>query len=96
MAKLTSRVIIFENKKTSIRLAEEEWDALSLICQKENIKRNNLLELINQTKNKEITLTNSVRLFSIIYFYNELIHLQNYDISAIQNPSITEAIHGIL
>lgn len=96
MAKLTSKVIIFENKKTSLRLAEEEWDALSFICQKENIKRNNLLELINSTKNKEITLTNSIRLFSIIYFYNELIVLQNYDTKNIKTLSISEAIHGIL
>ncbi len=96
MAKLTSKVIIFENKKTSLRLAEEEWEALSFICQKENIKRNNLLELINSTKNQEITLTNSIRLFSIIYFYNELILLQNYDSTNYKTLSISEAIHGIL
>ena len=95
MAKLTSKVIIFENKKTSLRLAEEEWDALSFICQKENIKRNNLLELINSTKNKEITLTNSIRLFSIIYYKNSIDNKTQFVDSEFYSP-IFEAIKGIV
>ena len=96
MIKLISKVITFENKKTCIRLTKDEWEALELICQQENIKRNSLLNLINQTKNQEITLTNSIRLFSTIYFYNELIRLTTYDITTTKAPSISEAISVIL
>ena len=94
MIKLISKVITFENKKTCIRLTKDE--SLELICQKENIKRNSLLNLINQTKNQEITLTNSIRLFSTIYFYHELIRLTTYDITTSSPPSISEAISVIL
>lgn len=96
MAKLQSKIIIFNNKKTSIRLATDEWDAIDYICKQENIKRNNLIELINSTKNQYLTLTSSIRLFNIIYFYSTLNRLQNYDITTIQSSSISEAIHGII
>lgn len=96
MANLQSKIIVFENKKTSIRLASDEWDAVEYICKHENIKRNQLIELINSSKSPYLTLTSSIRLFSIIYFYSTLQKLQNYDITAIQSSSISEAIHGII
>lgn len=97
MVTLTSKIIVIENKKTCLRLAEDEWEAIDIICKKENIKRNNLIELINQTKSKQMTLTSSIRVFSIIYFYNELIRPKISDNNnVIPPPSISEAIYGII
>ncbi len=94
MVNLTSKVLLLDNKKTSVRLANDEWDAINLISQKENIKRNCLIELINSTKSQNISLTSSIRLFSIIYFYTELLNLQKNNDTK-QLP-ITEAIHSII
>lgn len=69
MADILNRVVWVDNHKTSIRLARAEWDAFDIICQKENIKKNYLIELINARKNAKLGLTCSVRLFSLIYFY---------------------------
>jgi predicted DNA-binding ribbon-helix-helix protein len=93
---LISKIIVIEKKKTCLRLAEDEWEAIDIICKKENIKRNNLIELINKTKSQQITLTSSIRVFSIIYFYNELIHPKISDNNSIPPPSISEAIYGII
>ena len=94
MVNLINRVILLNNKKTSIRLSDDEWDALNIISQKENTKRNYLIELINSTKSEKISLTSSLRLFAIIYFYTELLNLQKSNHGK-QLP-ITEAIHGII
>ncbi len=94
LVNLISKVILLDNKKTTIRLANDEWEAINIISQKENIKRNYLIELINSTKSQNINLTSSIRLFSIIYFYTELLNLQK-NTSNKQLP-ITEAIHGII
>lgn len=46
-----------------MRLANAEWEAIDSICKRENIKRNNLLEMINARKDAKMGLTCSVRLF---------------------------------
>jgi len=99
MPELISRVISINDKKTSIRLASAEWEAFDIICQKENVARNHLLELLNNNKDKNLGLTNSVRLFSIIYFYHLLLEKekQTYSSSKIKPMSpIFEAIKSIL
>lgn len=99
MAELVSKVINLSNKKTSMRLADAEWDALDAICKRENIKRNNLLELINENKDKNMGLTCSVRLFSVIYFYHLLKESKqpNYSSTNVKPVSpIFNAIKGIL
>ncbi len=97
MAQLSSKVIFIANKKTSMRLAVAEWKALDIICERENIKRNNLIEMISSKKDHKMGLTCSVRLFSTIYFYHLLTgQQQNYtSVSNIENP-IFKAINGIL
>lgn len=65
-----NRVISLHNKKTSMRLAKQEWIILENICHKEKIKRKVLLELINSHKSAELGLTSSVRLFSLLYLNN--------------------------
>lgn len=96
MAQLSSKVIFISNKKTSMRLAVAEWKALDIICERENIKRNNLIEMISCKKDQKMGLTCSVRLFSTIYFYHLLTEQQNYTSATnIENP-IFRAINGIL
>lgn len=72
MTELSSKVIFIDNRKTSMRLANAEWEAIDSICKRENIKRNNLLEMINARKDAKMGLTCSVRLFSLIYYYRLL------------------------
>lgn len=96
MAELSSKVIMIANKKTSMRLAAAEWEAVDAICQRENIKRNNLLEMINDKKDAKMGLTCSVRLFSVIYFYRLLIGQQNYAPASQPVNPIFDAIKGIL
>lgn len=72
MTKLTNRVITIDGRKTSMRLALQEWDALEKICNRENIKRKTLLELIEKHKDPKLGLTCSVRLFEIVYMLRYL------------------------
>lgn len=96
MAKLLSKVITFSNKKTSMRLASSEWEAVDTICKCENIKRNKLLELINAKKDSKLALTSAVRLFSIIYYHQLFAnHQQDSSERANQSP-IFDAIKGII
>ncbi len=99
MAALSNRAITIYNRKTSMRLAPAEWDAIDYICKKENISRKNLFELIEFNHDEKIDLTASVRLFTIIYYKNMLAelehpHQQNTDTCEFYNP-IFEAIKKI-
>lgn len=51
-----------------MRLCLKEWDALNEICERENIARNHLIELIEDNKDAELGLTYSTRLFIVIYY----------------------------
>ena len=65
--KLKNKFVSIYNRKTSMRLANEEWSALDAICKRENIKRKRLLELIEDNKDKDCGLTSFVRLFVMVY-----------------------------
>lgn len=95
MPSLTNRVISIYNKKTSMRLAPIEWEALDAICQREHIARKKLFELIDTNKDSRLGLTSSVRLFSIIYYRNFAKYKQSYDSDTFYSP-IFEAIRGII
>jgi predicted DNA-binding ribbon-helix-helix protein len=69
MAILVTKVIALNGRNTSMRLVTDEWEALELICERENVKRNHLIELIDDNKNSVMALTSSVRLFITAYFY---------------------------
>jgi len=66
---LKNRVITIYNRKTSMRLALEEWNAFDDICRREGLKRKKLLEIIETYKPSEIGLTCSVRLFTLAYMH---------------------------
>jgi predicted DNA-binding ribbon-helix-helix protein len=69
MTKLVTKIITLNNRKTSMRLAQAEWEAVDLICKKENLYRKDLLEMIEEAKDTRVSLTSTVRVFSIVYFY---------------------------
>lgn len=70
MTILLNRVISIYEHKTSMRLAKSEWYILDRICIRENLKRNQLLEIINEHRSPGLGLTPAVRLFSLLYMHN--------------------------
>lgn len=68
MTKLINKVVIVNNRRTSMRLCDKEWDAFEEICEKEKISKNDLLSIIEEIKNNALGLTYSARLFVIEYF----------------------------
>lgn len=93
MPHMSSRVIDVQTRKTSMRLNPCEWKAIDTICQRENIKRKKLFELIDANKDNNLGLTSSIRLFTIIYYKNS-VHYATSSSDNFQNP-IYEAITGI-
>ncbi len=73
MAEVITKVIIVSDKRTSIKLIYDEWEAIEDICKIENIKRNYLLEQIDLFKNENLSLSCAIRLFILTYFH----HLSN-------------------
>ncbi len=96
MASLSNRVISIYNRKTSIRLAPAEWDAIETICKTEKMTRKKLFEIIDINRNKVLGFTTSVRLFLIIYYRSSLLSKQNaYQNNAEYSP-VYEAAKGII
>lgn len=95
MASLSNRVISIYDRKTSMRLAPAEWKAVDTICKLENIKRKKLFEIIDMNRDKNLGLTSSVRLFSIIYYQASILRKQYHYNDALYYP-IFEAVRGII
>ena len=96
MTILASRVINIYNRKTSIRLAHAEWEALDNICETENIPRKTLLELIDLNRDEKLNLTSAIRLFTMIYYKNALLGIKNKGPQNEATSPVFEAIKGIL
>ena len=69
MPQLKNKVISLNNRKTSMRLAVEEWNAFDDICKRERLRRKELLELIEAEKGEHFGLTCYVRLFTVAYLH---------------------------
>lgn len=69
MTELSSRVITIHKRKTTMRLCKNEWEALKDICKREKINRKMLLEMIESRKDPKLSLTPSIRLFSLVYLH---------------------------
>jgi len=95
MVNLVNRVICINNKKTSMRMTLAEWDAFEIICKNENVSKSTLLNLINNNKNHTIGLTNSVRLFSIVYFHQLLKEKQQMLYGSSKKVTISPIFHAI-
>lgn len=68
MTKLINKVVMINDRRTSIRLCHKEWEALEEVCDIEKITKNDLLSLIESGKHNSLGLTYSARLFIIEYF----------------------------
>lgn len=68
MTKLTNKIIQVNNRRTSMRLCSTEWDAMSEVCKKEHLSRNQLIEAIENSKDKPLGLTYVTRAFITEYF----------------------------
>ena len=66
--KLINKVVMINDRRTSIRLCHKEWEALEEVCDIEKITKNDLLSLIESGKHNSLGLTYSARLFIIEYF----------------------------
>ena len=98
MTKLITKIITLNSRKTSMRLAQTEWEAVDLICKKENISRKALIEMIAEAKDYSISLTSTVRLFAIVYFYQlqKLKDTPNYSSAQQREEPIFCAIKSIV
>lgn len=68
MTKLINKIIMINNRRTSMRLCMKEWDALYEVCKREHISKNHLIELVEAHKTDTLGLTYSTRLFLMSYF----------------------------
>jgi len=95
MVEIAYKLINIAKKKTSMRLAKEEWDAVDMICDRECIKRDSLIDLIDINKNEQMGLTYAVRLFAIIYFEDLLINKSSQEYSSKKIKPISPVFRAI-
>ncbi len=69
MTKLVNRVLLINNRRTSMRLCLKEWEVLAEICKTEGLSRNALIELIENNNFSSLGLTYMTRLFIISYLF---------------------------
>lgn len=95
MTKLANKIININNRRTSMRLCMKEWEALEDICTRENVSRNKLIEMIENTKNQKLGLTYSTRLFLVLYYKSvaKPSKSQNYRLE--NNPYILNVIKDL-
>ena len=92
MTKFSMRVISIFDRRTSIRLATTEWQALDDICKREKIKRKRLFELISENKEEGVGFTCSVRLFVIAYMRALMNSELNFSGTGSNYPCVSEVI----
>lgn len=68
MTKLLKRIIIINQRQTSMRLCQEEWNALDDICRTEKTNRNTLIGLLENIPDRKLGLTYLTRLFMLMYY----------------------------
>ncbi|MBE6452982.1 MAG: hypothetical protein E7012_05800 [Alphaproteobacteria bacterium] len=70
MTTLSNKVIKTNERRTSIRLCNQEWDILEDACKNEKMHRNKLISLIEQHKAPNLGLSYATRVFLLLYFRN--------------------------
>ena len=68
MTKLINKIVMVNNRRTSMRLCLKEWEALYEVCKIEKISKNRLIEMIEANKSEVLGLTYSTRLLLVSYF----------------------------
>ena len=71
MTKLVNKILFINNRRTSMRLCLTEWKLIDEICKKEQIARNDFIEIIENNNQTGLGLTYYTRLFIMSYFYNK-------------------------
>ena len=61
------RNLIVDGRRTTMRLEPEAWDALQVICAREDVTLNQLVSLIARRRNETLSLTSLVRSFLYAY-----------------------------
>jgi len=64
---LVNRNVTVEGHRTSIRLEPAMWEALTMVCKRENKSLNELVTTIARSRNQS-TLTAAIRVFLLTYF----------------------------
>ncbi len=64
---LVNRNVTVEGHRTSIRLEPAMWEALFMVCKRENKSLNELVTTIARSRNQS-TLTAAIRVFLLTYF----------------------------
>ncbi|HKR18519.1 MAG TPA: ribbon-helix-helix domain-containing protein [Stellaceae bacterium] len=64
---LVNRNVTVEGHRTSIRLEPAMWEALNMVCKRENKSLNELVTTIAHGRNQS-TLTAAIRVFLLTYF----------------------------
>lgn len=64
---LVNRNVTVEGHRTSIRLEPAMWEALNMVCKRENKNLNELVTTIARSRNQS-TLTAAIRVFLLTYF----------------------------
>lgn len=65
---LLARNLYIRNRRTSIRLDKEMWDAFEELCERENVNMNTVCTHLDQTKPASATLSAAVRSFLLNYY----------------------------
>ncbi|MEM7679840.1 MAG: ribbon-helix-helix domain-containing protein [Pseudomonadota bacterium] len=65
---LVSRNITVKDKRTSIRLEPEMWDALKEIANREQCAIHDVCTLVSMRKKENSSLTAAIRVFIMLYF----------------------------
>lgn len=95
MTKLANKIISINSRRTSMRLCHKEWNALEDVCEREHINRNKLIELIENSKNHDLGLTYSTRLFLMLYFRDAARPAKPIRLKEIISPNIARIIKEI-
>ncbi len=66
---LVTRNVVICGNRTSLRLEQKFWDALAVITEREEMKRNDLLSIIKNQKKDNASVTSAVRTFIFNYFF---------------------------
>ncbi len=67
LSTLVNRNVTVDGHRTSIRLEPAMWQALNMICQRENKTLNELATIIARNRDQS-TLTAGIRVFLLTYF----------------------------
>lgn len=65
---LVSRNITIFNRRTSVRLEPEMWDALKDISERENCSVHDICSLVFVCKKQDTSLTAAIRVFLMLYY----------------------------